>query len=72
MCSAPVAQTIGRMTSTAPLHLGLEIRPGTSPLRGAVVDEAGGVRAFVGWTGLARALEDVLEAHPYVPKEDVS
>jgi hypothetical protein len=60
------------MTSTTPLHLGLEVRPGTSPLRGAVVDEAGRVRNFVGWTGLARALEDVLEAHPHVPKEDVS
>jgi hypothetical protein len=68
----PVAQTIVRMTSTTLLRLSLELRPGTSPLCGRIVDESGGVHEFVGWTGLASALEEVLEAHPYVPKEDVS
>jgi hypothetical protein len=59
------------MTSTTLLRLRLDLRPGSSPLRGRVVDEAGRVRDFVGWTGLASALEAVLEAHPDLPKEDL-
>jgi hypothetical protein len=59
------------MTSTTLLRLSLELRPGATPLRGRVVDEAGRARDFVGWTGLASALEAVLEAHPYLPKEDI-
>ena len=65
------AQTIGAMTSTTLLRLTVELRPGSAPLRGRVVGAAGRARDFVGWTGLASALEEVLEAHPYVPKEGV-
>ena len=58
------------MTSITLLRLRLELRPDTTPLRGRVVDEAGRVRDFVGWTGLASALEEVLEPHPELPKEE--
>jgi hypothetical protein len=58
------------MTSTAPLKVTLEFRPDADPPRGRIVDHAGQAREFVGWIGLASALEDVLGATPHVPKED--
>ena len=65
------ARTIAGMTSTIRLQVTLELRQGTDPLSGRVIDEGGRNRDFVGWIGLARALEEAL-ATPDVPtKEDL-
>ena len=58
------------MTSTAPHRLSLELSRDAERLSGRVVDETGRTRAFTGWIGLARVLEEVLSTPPHVPKED--
>jgi len=58
------------MTSTTEMQVTLELRRGSDPLAGRVVGEDGRRHDFVGWIGLARALEEVLDDEPHVPKED--
>ena len=58
------------MTSTTPMQVTLELQRGSDPLSGRVVDEAGRSHDFVGWIGLASALEEVLVTPPVSPKEE--
>jgi hypothetical protein len=52
------------MPGSLPMQLTLEIERATDPISGRVLDEAGGAREFVGWIGLASALEEALGEPP--------
>ena len=44
--------------------LTLEVEPGTDPIQGLVREDDGAAREFVGWLGLAAALEAVIAPAP--------
>jgi hypothetical protein len=58
------------MTSTSRLRLVLEFDLEAEPIAGQLEPPAGAPLPFAGWTGLARALEDVIEREPNLEGRD--
>jgi hypothetical protein len=58
-----------------PIKLTLEVEPGVEPISGRIQDSdgrrsSGGPREFVGWLGLASALENLIGAAEHAPGSD--
>jgi hypothetical protein len=51
---------LGRMARDYPRRLTLDVDPDEDPVRGVVSEGDGMPEPFVGWLGMARALERVL------------
>jgi hypothetical protein len=52
-----------------PIFVTLELDPSAEPIRGLARGSEGTERPFTGWLGLARALEQTLEAALEAPEE---
>lgn len=42
--------------------LRLDLQPDAEPIRGRIANETGEIREFVGWLGLANALERIVDS----------
>ncbi len=61
MTSPPARRRLRFMQNQGTYAFRLELESGADPIRGRIADEGGPAVDFVGWLGLASALERALE-----------
>ncbi len=62
MTREPAQSKVGLVKEIEHLRVGLEFEPGTDPIRGRLITEAGQVHAFEGWLQIAALFGSIISS----------